>query len=68
MAGIWKICLEASFGLPSIADYRWDQNANIWWIKELISKAIDKILINDKYNENEVIDEEDKSHSNGDTF
>ena len=67
-AGIWKRCLEASFEIPSIADHGWNQNANIWWIKEAFPKDIEEILISVKYNENEVNDEEDESDSEGDTF
>ena len=66
-AGIWKRCLEASFELSSIADHGCDQNANIW-IKELFPEDIEEILISDKYNENEVNDEEDKSDSEDGTF
>ena len=63
-----KRCLEPSFELPSIADHGWDQNANIWWIKEPFPKDIEKILITNKYNENEVNYEEDESDNKGDTF
>ena len=38
-------CLEPSFELPSIADHGWDQNANIWWIKEPFPKDIEEILM-----------------------
>ena len=37
-------------------------------IKELFQKDIEQILIRDKYNENEVNEEEGKSDSEGDTF
>ena len=37
-------------------------------IKELFQKDIEEILIRDKYNENEVNEEEGKSDSEGDTF
>ena len=37
-------------------------------IKELFQKDIEEILIRDKYNENEVNEEEGKSDSDGDTF
>ena len=37
-------------------------------IKELFQKDIEEILIRDKYNENEVNEEESKSDSEGDTF
>ena len=57
---IWKRCLEASFELSSKADYGWDQNANICWIKEPFPKDREEILINDKYNVSEVNDEEDE--------
>ena len=60
--------MEPSFELPSIADHGWDQNANIWWIKEPFPKDIEEILISNKYNENEVNCEEDESDNKGDTF
>ena len=60
--------MEPSFELPSIADHGWDQNANIWWIKEPFPKDIEEILISNKYNENEVNYEEDESDNKGDTF
>ena len=66
-AGIWKRSFEASFKLLSIVDHGWDQKANIW-IKEFFPKDIEEMLISDKYNENEVNDEEDKNDSEGDTF
>ena len=37
-------------------------------IKELFQKDLEEILIRDKYNENEVNEEEGKSDSEGDTF
>ena len=37
-------------------------------IKELFQKDIEEILTRDKYNENEVNEEEGKSDSEGDTF
>ena len=37
-------------------------------IKELFQKDVEEILIRDKYNENEVNEEEGKSDSEGDTF
>ena len=67
-AAICKRCLEASFKLPSIIDLGWNQNANIWWIKEPFPKDIEEILISIKYNENDVNDEEDKTENEGDTF
>ena len=60
--------MEPSFELPNIADHGWDQNANIWWIKEPFPKDIEEILISNKYNENEVNYEEDESDNKGDTF
>ena len=42
---IWKRCLEASFELSSIADYGWDQDANICWIKEPFPKDREDILM-----------------------
>ena len=50
-----------------MVDHGWDQKANIW-VKEFFPKDIEEMLINDKYNENEVNDEEDKNDSEGDTF
>ena len=60
--------MEPSFELPSIADHGWDQNANIWWIKEPFPKDIEEILISDKYNGNTVNNDEDESDNKGDTF
>lgn len=54
---IWKRCSESNFELPSIEDYRWNQNANIYCIEEPFTKYIKEILISNKYNENEVNEE-----------
>ena len=55
--------MEASFELLSIVDDSWDQK-NIW-IKELFPKDIEEIFVREKYNENEVNDEEDESNIEG---
>ena len=68
VACIRKICSEANFELPGIADHWWHQNANICWIEELFPKDVEEIFINDEYSENEVNDEEGGSGSEGDTF
>ena len=41
---------------------------HIWWIKKPFPKDIEEILINNKYKENEVNDEEDESDNEGNTF
>ena len=41
---------------------------HIWWIKKPFPKDIEEILINNKYKENEVNDEEDESDNEGNIF
>lgn len=63
---IWKRCLELNFELPSIEDYRWNQNANIYCIEEPFTKYIKEISISNKYNENEVNEEQGESDNKDD--
>ena len=41
---------------------------NRWWIKKTFPKDIEEILINNKYKENEINNEEDESDNEGNTF